>query len=92
MEWRDTTGYAQGERDRSNGPRIWSVKVAGLRISVVKGHIYYRSSWVMHCAPWFDTHEIGPDTLTAEQAQGEALRLVGDKLESLYIAWKTEAK
>jgi hypothetical protein len=71
--WRDTTSYS---RNQERIPTTWSLDIAGLHITVTKGYRGLEDSWIMHCAPWYDTKEIGPSSNSVEWAQAFALDLV----------------
>ena len=58
-EWRDCTSYRQGERLAGAEPRAWTASLGRTRMTVVKNHIYNPDRWTLHCAPWFDTHDMG---------------------------------
>jgi hypothetical protein len=85
MLWKDTTSYS---RDAERIPTTWSLDRGGLHITVTSGHIAYRGTgmWVMHCRPWFDTHQL-PGVKTAEEAQEAALALVRQKVEIMAKAF-----
>lgn len=82
MKWEDTTGYS---RDKERVPTTWTAKVAGLKITVTCGHIYYRGQWVLRCDPWF---ELTPLKLNegsnAADAQAAAVRLIGERIDTLH--------
>ncbi len=69
IKWKDSASYRRGQTDRT--PTVWMLRLSrDINITVLTGHIYAPDVWVMHCHPWFDTHELGlPDTATAEEAQ-----------------------
>lgn len=80
-EWRDCTSYRQGERLAGAEPRAWTASLGRTRMTVVKGHLANPDRWTLHCAPWFDTHDMGiPATEPAERAQSLAVKLVGAEL------------
>jgi len=85
VQWKDTTSYSQGKEQI---PTTWSLDCGGLYITVTSGHIAYRGTgaWVMHCDPWYRTHELKGVT-TAEQAQETALKLVRAKVDALHSAF-----
>lgn len=87
IEWKDVTGYSQGDKERR--PTAWRAVIAsGFSISVVSSHIYHKGKWVVHCAPWFDTTPI-PGSIeewNKDAAQQEALRMVREKLAPIYKA------
>lgn len=77
MKWVDATSYSRDQ------PRIqtgWRAALSDLAIVVTKGHIYAKGRWVMHCRPWYDTHDLGPDTIPVEEIQATALQKVRDRL------------
>lgn len=76
MEWKDTSSYSRGGE---NVPHCWTAKAGRLRITVTNGHIYYPGKWVMHCAPFFDTHKLDVDT--KEEAQAKAVELVRAEID-----------
>ena len=81
MNWKDCTTYSRNDKERK--PTTFEISHGGLRICVTNGHIHYRGQWVMHCyALGIDTLPI-PTGLTKEQAQNEALCIVGKKLAAL---------
>lgn len=85
MRWKDTTSYSQG-KDRI--PTTWSLDHGGLHIIVTSGHIAYRGTgaWVLHCEPWYNTHEL-KGVKTVEEAQAGALKLIRAKIDALYSAF-----
>lgn len=84
MEWKDATCYSRGDKERK--PTTWEVQSGPLRIVVTCGHFHHRPEWVMHC------FSIGLDKaalrmgLTKEQAQAEAVDMVGEKLKAFNAA------
>ena len=87
MEWKDTTSYSKGDKDRI--PSSWSANIGKLRIVVVSNHIHYPGRWVLHCSPFFNTHELKVDT--KEQAQAEAARLVKIEIAAIIADLEKES-
>ena len=84
MKWVDTTGYS---RDAPRVPTTWSIYPAKeLKITVTCSHIYYRDKWVLHCEPWYNTHPLGDDVITTNQAHKKALALVREKIAKIAAA------
>lgn len=86
MAWKDSTGYSRDEPYETRKPRSWSIRLTpDFTISVVSEHIYHKGQWVMHCAPWFDTHDMHMPVAnhTAEEAQAKALEMVREKIAEL---------
>ena len=73
--WQDQTSYSRDDKTRE--PRVWALKVRGLRISVSK-HIHFEGGWVLDCQPWFDVYDL--HTTDSEQARRKALELVRAEL------------
>ena len=88
MQWTDETSYAQGERRAGAEPRVWSVTVAGVRISIILGHIYHRDSWVLTAQPWFSEKVIGSAEDDVDALKRKAMRLVGDRISTLHRDWQ----
>jgi hypothetical protein len=68
---------------------IYEIKNLYLRITLLNGHIYYPESWVVSCAALgLENKIVGPLSLTPEEAQDAAMRIIWDnitsKLDSLY--------
>lgn len=78
MEWKDTTSYSRGGE---RVPTCWTARAGRLRITVTTGHIYYLGKWVMHCAPFYKTHELGVET--KEKAQAKAVELVRVEVDAI---------
>lgn len=83
MKWADATGYSQGG---SREQMTWQAKIADLRITITKGHIYAKDRWVMHCDPWFNTHDMGPNTEAVEGVQRRAIEKVRTKIAAVNAA------
>lgn len=85
MQWKDTTSYSQG---KDHIPTTWSMDRGGLHITVTSSHINFRGTgaWVMHCDPWYNTHEM-KGVKTAEEAQEMALKMVRAKIDALHNAF-----
>ena len=75
--WKDSTSYQQSDKKRE--PRSWVMSVAGLRVTVHR-HIHYApTQWLLSCSELgFDMREL--KALPANEAMGEAQRLVADAL------------
>lgn len=72
---------------RGNSAWVSELRLGGaLKLSLVWRHVRDRDSWVLHCAPWFDTTRVGPDTLPLEEAQNLALAKVREKIDSINAA------
>lgn len=86
IKWEDTTSYS---RRAERIPTCFTAKAGALRITVTSGHIHYRGTgaWVMHCAPFYDTHKL-PGVETEEQAKAVAIRLVMAKVKEITEALK----
>ncbi len=85
--WEDITSYSRDDRERI--PSTWELRLTReVRIVVTRGHIYDRENWVMHCAPWFDTHSLKlPSTVdNRDEAMARATALVRDKFAALAAA------
>lgn len=81
IEWTDVSSYSRGERGEKE-PSAWACKVGGLKIVIVKKHIYNPDRWSLTCGPWFDVKDLDlPSEVKAEEAQKEALRWVRTKLQ-----------
>lgn len=83
-QWKDCTGYSQGDRDRI--PTSWQIIVGPLRVTVTCGHIYYKGKWIMHCDPFFREKPLGDDINGARDAQNRALAMVRSKLQEAQTA------
>lgn len=70
--WRDVSSYS---RDKHKEPNAWELNAGRFRIAVVKGHINNPNRWVMHLNSLFSERDIGPDSMTAEEAQQAALAI-----------------
>lgn len=71
MEWKDSTGYARGDKERI--PTTFSAQAGPIRLVVTLGHLYYPDRWVGHAYPIFDTKPLNANTM--EQAQEEVLAM-----------------
>lgn len=81
IEWTDVSSYSQGERGKKE-PTAWTCKVGGLKIVVVKAHVYNPDRWSLKCDPWFDVKDLDlPTWVSAAEAQKEALKWVQHKLQ-----------
>lgn len=83
-QWKDRTSY--GRYDKERIPSVWHLQLTrDIRISVVRTHIYNRESWVMHCAPWFDTHSLDLPSIVEnrDEAMARALSMVRGKVLEL---------
>ena len=80
MEWNDATSYS---RNGDSTAHWWETKVANLRVSVGNTHIYYPKgdTWLMNCAPWFNTHPL--KAKTEAEAKEEALHLLRLEVQKL---------
>jgi len=88
-EWKDQTSYSRGEKERV--PSVWVMQLTReVRISVVRSHIYNPENWVMHCAPWFDTHSLNlPSTVeNRDEAMSRAIALVREKITEAAAAMR----
>lgn len=83
LKWTDATSYSQG---RERVQTAWETRAASARIYVTTGHIYLKGRWAMHCHPWFDTHDMGPDTLPVAEVQAAAIIMVRDKVSAIHNA------
>lgn len=83
MEWKDTTSY---RRDGDKIPHWWSTTIGSIRVSVGNNHLYYRdgNTWLMHCAPWFDTYVL--KAKNEQDAKQEAMTLVCEKCKEIIAA------
>ncbi len=72
-QWKDTSSYSRGEKDRT--PNSWSLKV-GIFDLIVHHHIYYEpSQWLASCSPYvFDNRELKSKDI--KKAKAEALKLL----------------
>lgn len=67
MEWKDTTSYSRGEKERK--PNTWTVKNGGVSITVTCGHIHHPGAWIMHCSSvGMDTRYINAKSLEEAKA------------------------
>jgi predicted DNA-binding helix-hairpin-helix protein len=86
-EWKDSTGYSQGERGKIE-PTSWALTLSPeLRISVTKGHRIYRGEWIMFCYG-LDMKEVQlglDDSQPAEVAQRAAIKKALDKARRLNL-------
>lgn len=83
-QWKDKTSYSRDDRERI--PSIWQLQLTrDIRISVVRKHIHNPDSWVMHCAPWFDTQSLGlpPTVENRDEAMARAVTLVRAEIDEL---------
>lgn len=78
--WKDITSYSRDDKERK--PQTFEKGVGDLRIVITCGHIYHRPNWVMHCGALnIDTRRLL--ATTQEEAQIEAVAIVGDTLTRL---------
>jgi len=85
IAWKDVTSYRQG--DREHVPTTWAATFGDLRIVVLNRHISAPGRWVMHCHPWFETHDLELDaSRPLETAQGVAISIVRAQLEKMLAA------
>lgn len=78
MQWKNTTTYSQGEKDRT--PRTYEARAGVIRI-VVTRHIHFdASAWVLSAHPFFDLHELASSEV--EDAKREAMKLVRGALSN----------
>lgn len=82
MEWKDTTSYSRGDKERE--PKTFSATCGPLKLTVTKGHIYYPGKWVAHAYPLFDTHPLDVETLG--QAQDAVVQMARKWLEAASAA------
>lgn len=83
-QWKDQTSYSRDDRERI--PSVWQLQLTHeLYITVVRKHRHNPGSWVMHCAPWFDTHSLDlmPIPENRDEAMARALSKVRTKIEEL---------
>ncbi len=82
MIWNDCTNYSRNDKERI--PTVFEVKFpSGLRITILKGHIYYKDKWVMHCFNVsIDTHPLNVET--QKEAEIKALMIVKTKVKQWY--------
>ena len=84
IEWFDSTSYSRGDRGKKE-PTGFTWENGRLRITVTKGHIYYKGQWIMHCFTLglreIDLHLSGDESPT--KAQDIALKVVRDQLKVL---------
>ncbi|MTH94920.1 hypothetical protein [Roseibium sp. RKSG952] len=82
IEWKDVTSYRLGERG-TRAPDAWACNVGGLRISVVKGHVYNPGRWSLRCDPWFDVTDLDLSSdATGEEAKKASLERVRCQLQN----------
>jgi hypothetical protein len=87
--WKDGTSHSQGDIQRVQS--VWTKEIGGIRISVLWGHLYMPSNWILHADPWFNTYDLGRcGDLTPEQAVRKALRLVATKVNNMHQALQAE--
>lgn len=82
MQWKDVTGYSQGDKDRA--PTSWSAYAGHFKISVTCSHVYYPGTWVAHAEPFFREFKLGVDS--ADAAKAKAVALVKEQLEAALLA------
>ena len=82
--WKDSTSYSKGGRGKKE-PSAYMWENGRLRITVTKGHIYYKGQWIMHChkigLTEIDLHLSGD--VVAEKAQERAINIVRSYLRDL---------
>lgn len=83
MKWVDATSY---QKDKPRIATPLECAADDIRVTITTGHIYAPGRWVMHCRPWYDTKDIGPDTMEVDRAQVIALDLVRRKIEAIHAA------
>lgn len=87
---KDITSYQRGEE---RIPRWWALELPGLTIKVGTGHRFCPDRWVMHCAPWYDTKDLGIDsTAPAEDAQSVALAMITAKIAAITEALQAKVR
>ena len=76
MNWRDSTSYSRGDKERA--PNSWEFVAAGIRVCVHK-HIHYpKDQWLLSCEPFFNKREMPHKDI--EECKKTALELVIAKL------------
>lgn len=79
--WKDITSYRRSDKDRL--PTTFETQVGDLQLVVTCSHIYYPGKWVFHCSPWFDTHPLGEEVNTLDQAKKCAIKLLVEKIRRI---------
>ena len=78
LEWRDKTSYSRGDKERK--PRIWELKVGGLRI-VIHRIIHY-PEWYVSCYDLsIEDNCLYTDDL--EEAKAIGIKTIIDRIEEL---------
>ena len=72
-EWEDATSRSRGQA--SAPATTWNLPIAGgFRLAITCAHRHYPGRWIahLHMGCW-ENRDLGPDTLTAREAQALAL-------------------
>lgn len=89
--WEDATSYSQRD-PYPRVPRSFRMRLSpDVQIIVISEHIYHKGKWVVTCAPWFETTDLGL-AVTAENApdaKRAALAMVRAKIDELTAALAT---
>lgn len=81
-DWVGKTNFSRGQQDKT--PTTWDLQ-CGLIEIVVTRHIHYLpDTWVLRCAPFWDTKELVAKDI--EEAKAEAIQLVTAELEEVMAA------
>ena len=72
-EWKDTTSYRQGDKERV--PTTWTRNLSGVRLTVTRSHIYYPDRWAYMAHPLFNVRELNiPTDAAPVEAMSAALQ------------------
>jgi len=93
-KWTDVTNYRQGQRGKIE-PTCWECAVAGLKIWISCGHLYFPDDWVMNARPLGVVEKpIGPiSALSLDDVKSAALRMAWDaaRLRVSFVQDQAEA-
>lgn len=78
------TYEANTDRDGKVHSETWTMYAGLLQIVLVRGHIYYPDSIIMHCAPWYSAYDMR--TNDVDDAKFRAEELVKSIIIGIYEA------
>lgn len=79
LEWKDVTGYTQGDTRRV--PKAFAATLDTLTVRVGRDHIKHKNKWVLECGLWPEELVLGDrDGLTLDQCKRMAGDMVARKL------------
>lgn len=87
-KWRNEQTYSRDDTERI--PTMFSIKIADVRVSIIREHVHYPDKWIMSCDAIAGSRHVVLKAKNPVDAAKEALSICHDTCLNRYNAFNAE--